>query len=127
MGELSRPIMTPLGVVYRSICYNQAEALAHGEWAAKMFGGSTASFHQVGPNQKGFFEPGILGMVPTSAKCVKKSKEPADTSWYQVPEHACVLVDDTSTPIALYFEARGLLLKPKESPPLTAYCTVSTT
>ena len=125
MGELSRPIMTPLGVVYRSICYSQAEALKHGEWAVKKFGGSTAAFHQIGPSPKNFFEPGMLGTVPPTAKCVKKSKEPADTGWYSVPEHACILVDDTSTPIALYFEKYGLLLKPKEDPPLTAYCTVA--
>ncbi len=117
--------MTPLGVVYRSICYNQPEALNYGEWAAKMFGGSTSAFHQFGPSPKGFFEPGMLGIVPAGAKCVKKSKEPADTSWYQVPEPACILVDDTSTPIALYFPNRGVLLKPKESPPLIAYCTVA--
>ena len=124
MGELSRPIMTPLGVVYRSICYAQAEALSHGEWAASLFGGSTAGFHQFGPNPKGYFEPGMLGTVPAGAKCVKKPQEPDDESWYGTPEHACVLVDDTSKPIALYFPNRGLLVKPKESPPLTAYCVV---
>jgi hypothetical protein len=125
MGELSRPIMTPLGVVYRNLCYAQVEALNHGEWAVKLFGGSTAAFHQIGPNMKGFYEPGVLATVPAGVRCVKKSKEPADTGWYSVPEVACVLVDDTSTPIALYFEKRGLLLKPKESPPLTAYCVVA--
>jgi hypothetical protein len=125
MGELSRPIMTPLGVVYRNICYPQAEALKNAEWAVKVFGGSTAAFHQFGPNGKGFYEPGILATVPVGARVVKKSAEPADTGWYSVPEQACVLVDATSTPIALYFEKRGLLVKPKESPPLIAYCLVS--
>ena len=126
MGELSRPIMTPLGVVYRCICYDQSEAVRYGEWAVKTFGGqsSTSAFHQFGPNQKGFYEPGVIATVPANAKCVKKAENTDSTDWYATPEQAHVLVDATSTPFALFFDQRGLLLKPNEDPPLTAYCIV---
>jgi hypothetical protein len=63
--------MTPLGVLYRSYCYNQDEALKCAEWAVKLFGGSTAAFHQLGPNGKGFYEAVVLATVPAGARTVR--------------------------------------------------------
>ena len=116
--------MTPLGVVYRSFCYTRDEALKYSQWAEKLFGGLASDFYVVGPNQKGFYEAAILASVPPGAKCIKKPKDAVSEEWQQKPEEAYVLFDDTTTPLALYFDKRELLVKPKESPPLTAYCVV---
>jgi hypothetical protein len=123
MGQLSAPIMTPLGVVYRSLCNNQGEALKYAEWAVKLFGGTASAFYVIGPGPKGFYEAAILGNVPTNAKQIKPpAKERPE--WQDAPAQAYVLFDDTETPLALYFHEHNLLLKPKESPPLTAGCDI---
>jgi hypothetical protein len=113
--------MTPLGVVYRSLCASQAEALKYSEWAAKLFGGDANAFTIVGPGVKGFYEAAIRATVPANATCVKRPKRDWPSDWYSTPEHAYVLFNDLETPIALYFDARELVLKPKEDPPLSAW------
>ncbi len=121
MGELSKPMMTPLGVLYRSLCDSDREALKYAEWAVKLFGGEASQLNLVGPNPKGMFEAGLLATVPATAKCMKARKAGEDTSWYATPEKACVLFDALETPAAFYFPARDLLFKPGSTPPMTAF------
>lgn len=121
MGELSKPMMTPLGVLYRSLCDSDREALKYAEWAVKLFGGETSQLNLVGPNPKGMFEAGVLATISPDAKCMKPRKAGEDTSWYATPEQACVLFDALETPAALYFHKRDLLYKPTTTPPMTAF------
>ncbi len=120
MGELTRPIMTPLGVIYRSYCDTEGEALKYAQWAVKLFGGTATAFNLV-CGKKGYYEAVILATVPANAKCFKERKKPEPTDWFQTPEPAYVLFDSLETPIALYFHKRELMLKPTTTPPMTAY------
>jgi len=120
MGELSKPIMTPVGVVYRCFFDTQANALKSSEWAVKLFGGETSAFNVIGPGRKGFYEAAIRFKVPQGAQCLKPRKG-ADDEWQKSPEHAYVLFDSLETPIALYFHDREFVIKLKSSPPLSAY------
>jgi hypothetical protein len=52
---------------------------------------------------------------------MKERKKPEPTDWFQTPELAYVLFDSIETPTALYFHKRDLLLKPTETPPMSAY------
>jgi hypothetical protein len=120
MGELSKPIMTPVGVVYRSFHDSVAHALKSGEWAAKLFGGAATAFHVIGPSSKGY-EAAIMASVPADVQDVKPRKTPSDGAWESTPEIAYVLYDSIETPIALYFHQHELVLKPISKPPMKAY------
>jgi hypothetical protein len=112
MGQLSKPIMTPVGVAYRSFHDTDANALKAAQWAVKLFGGQASAFQIIGPGRKGYYEAAILATVPETATCLAKDKS-RDTSWHGTPEHAYVLFDDLETPIGLYFHKKGLFLKLK--------------
>lgn len=122
MGELSKPIMTPLGVVYRSMMDTAGHALKSSEWAVKMWGGTATTFNVIGPGKRGFYEAAILAKVPPEAKCVKPRKDPP-IDWMQEPAHAYVLFDALETPLVLYFYKHELLYKP--SMQMTAYHAMS--
>jgi hypothetical protein len=123
MGQLSAPIKTPLGVVYRTLC-SDAEALEYAEWAVKLFGGTTSAFHIIGPGARGFYEAAILATVPAGTKQIKPQSDERP-AWQDAPAQAYVLYDDNEGPIALYFHEHKLLVKPKESPPLAAICDLN--
>ncbi|HEY8040878.1 MAG TPA: hypothetical protein VIF15_13830 [Polyangiaceae bacterium] len=125
MGELSRPIMTPVGVVYRSLHDAEGPALKAAQWAVALFGGATSSFNLVGPGRKGKYEAAIMATVPAGATCLQPRKG-ADASWFSTPEIAYVLFDSLETPCALYFHKRELFLKPGTKPPIYGYQEMST-
>jgi hypothetical protein len=121
MAQLSDPIMTPLGVVYRSFCNNQDEALKYAQWAVKLFGGDASAFRVIGPSTKGFYEAAIMATVPEGTKLIKPPKKMPSTAWQKEPAHAYVLFDNLEQPLALYFFEHELVVKPREEPPLMAY------
>jgi hypothetical protein len=124
MGELSKPIMTPVGVAYRSMHDSVEFALKSSQWAVKLFGGQCSELNVIGPGNKGKYESAILAKVPESASCIKARKD-ADKSWFQTPEQAYVLFDSLETPIVLYFFKRDLFLKPGTKPPIYGYGEIS--
>jgi len=126
MGELSKPIMSPLGVIYKCFHDSEAHALKSAQWAAKLFVGSALPFNIIGPGKKGMFEAGMMLTVPPTAKNMKPRKTPeADESWMQQPEHCYVLYDALETPIAVYFHKHDLICKPLTTPPMTAFFVLS--
>lgn len=124
MGELSKPIMTPVGVAYRSLHDTVEFALKSSQWAVKLFGGQASELNVIGPGNKGKYESAILAKMPEGASCIKARKD-ADTSWFQTPERAYVLFDALETPVILYFYKRDLFLKPGTKPPIYGYGEIS--
>lgn len=128
MGELSKPIMTPVGVAYRSLHDSAEVALKSAQWAVKLFGGlapmSASELNIIGPGRLGKYEAAVLATVPAGVSCVQPRKN-QDTSWFQTPEHAYVLFDALETPVALYFHKRDVFLKPGTKPPIFGYGEIS--
>jgi hypothetical protein len=124
MGELSRPIMTPVGVAYRSQHDNVEAALKSAQWAVKLFGGECSELNIVGPGKKGKYEAAILARMPAGASCIQPRKN-ADTSWFGTPELAYVLFDALETPIVIYFHKRDVFVKPGTKPPIYGYGEIS--
>ncbi len=128
MGELSKPIMTPVGVGYRSQHDTVEVALKSAQWATKLFGGLTpmqsSELNIIGPGKKGKYESAVLATVPANAQCIQARKN-ADTSWFQTPELAYVLFDALETPLIIYFHKRDLFLKPGTKPPIYGYGEIS--
>jgi hypothetical protein len=124
MGELSKPIMTPVGVGYRSQHDSVETALKSAQWAVKLFHGQSSELNIIGPGRKGKYEAAILAKVPENASCIQARKG-ADTSWFQTLEIAYVLFDALETPIILYFHKRDLFLKPGTKPPIYGYGEIS--
>ncbi len=128
MGELSKPMMTPVGVAYRSLHDSVEVAMKSSQWAAKLFGGlapvAMSELNIIGPGKKGKYESTVLTVVPAGASCIHARKN-ADTSWFQTPELAYVLFDALETPIIFYFHKRDLFLKPGTKPPVYGYGEIS--
>lgn len=124
MGELSKPIMTPVGVAYRSLHDSVDVALKSAQWAVKLFGGQASELNIIGPGKLGKYESAVLATVPAGASCVQARKN-ADTAWFQTPELAYVLFDALETPVALYFHKRDVFLKPGTKPPIFGYGEIS--
>jgi hypothetical protein len=128
MGELSKPIMTPVGVAYRSQHDTVESAVKSAQWAVKLFGAlshmSTSELNIIGPGKKGKYESAVLATVPPGAQCIQPRKN-ADTSWFSTPEPAYVLFNDLETPIVIYFHKRDLFLKPGTKPPIYGYGEIS--
>jgi len=124
MGELSKPIMTPVGVAYRSLHDSVEVALKSAQWAVKLFGGQASELNIIGPGRKGKYESSILAKMPQGASCVQARKN-ADTSWFGEPELCYVLFDALETPVALYFHKREVFLKPGTKPPIYGYGEIS--
>jgi hypothetical protein len=124
MGELSKPIMTPVGVAYRSLHDSVEVALKSAQWAVKLFGGKASELNIIGPGKLGKYESAVLATVPAGASCVQARKN-ADASWFQTPELAYVLFDALETPVALYFHKRDVFLKPGTKPPIYGYGEIS--
>jgi hypothetical protein len=128
MGELSKPMMTPVGVAYRSQHDTVDFALRSAQWAVKLFGGiapvTASELNIIGPGRKGKYEAAVLAAMPAGASCIQARKN-ADTSWFQTPELAYVLFDALETPVALYFHKRELFLKPGTKPPVYGYGEIS--
>jgi hypothetical protein len=120
MGELSKPFMTPVGVLYRSFHDTEAHALKAAEWAVKLFGGKTTAYNVIGPNKKGLYESGILFTVPADAEWAKPPRKDPDKSWWSEPTHAYVFFDSLETPAALFFYKQDLIIKPGRQPPFIA-------
>jgi hypothetical protein len=128
MGELSKPMMTPVGVAYRSLHDSVEPAMKSAQWAMKLFGGiapvTASELNIIGPGKKGKYESAVLTVVPAGASCIHARKN-ADTSWFQTPELAYVLFDALETPIVFYFHKRDLFLKPGTKPPVYGYGEIS--
>jgi hypothetical protein len=124
MGELSRPIMTPVGVAYRSQHDTVESALKSAKWAATLFGGQYSELNIIGPGKKGKYESAILARMPDGASCIQPRKN-ADASWFQTPELAYVLFDALEMPIVVYFHKRDVFLKPGTKPPIYGYGEIS--
>jgi hypothetical protein len=124
MGELSKPIMTPVGVAYRSQHDTVEVALKSAQWAVKLFGGAASELHIIGPGRKGKYESTIVVAMPAGAACIQPRKN-ADTSWFSTPELAYVLFDALETPVALYFHKRDVFVKPGTKPPVYGYGEIS--
>jgi hypothetical protein len=128
MGELSKPIMTPVGVAYRSLHDTVEVAMKSSQWAAKLFGGMApvqmSELTIIGPGKKGKYESTVTTIVPANATCIQDRKS-ADKSWFQTPELAYVLFDALETPVAFYFHKRDLFLKPGTKPPVYGYGEIS--
>jgi hypothetical protein len=128
MGELSKPIMTPVGVAYRSLHDSVEPAMKSAQWAIKLFGGiapvSASELNIIGPGKKGKYESSVLTVMPANASCIQARKN-ADQSWFQTPELAYVLFDALETPIVFYFHKRDLFLKPGTKPPVYGYGEIS--
>jgi hypothetical protein len=122
MGELQKPMMTPLGVLYRAYHDSEGHAFKSSEWAVKLFGGAVTSANMIGPGRKGYYEAAIMAKVPAEVQNVKPRKD-ANIDWQKDPTHAYVLYDSLETPLALYFYKHELLYKP--SMKMTAYFTFS--
>lgn len=125
MGDISKPIMTPVGVIYRLLCFTEAEAMKYAEWGVKLWGGTATPFNLLGPGAKGCYEAVIFTTIPPNAKVVKSRKAGDDTSWHSTPEPAVVLYDSVEAPNALYFHKREIVYKPSLNPPMWAYHTLS--
>jgi hypothetical protein len=125
MAELSTPIMTPLGLVYRIFFGSNDEALKFAEWAKGILGGVASPVSVFGPGPKGRYEAGLLATVPKGAKCLKRRKGVSE-AWMKTPEPAYVLFNEKETPIALYFHERELLFMLQDGKPITAYSAVPT-
>jgi hypothetical protein len=124
MGEISKPIMTPVGVAYRALHDSVETALKSSQWAVKLFGGSSSELNVIGPGKLGKYEAAVLFAMPPNAACVQARKN-ADISWFGTPELAYVLYDNLETPIALYFNKRDVFLKPGSKPPIYGYGEIS--
>ena len=124
MGELSKPIMTPVGVGYRSLHDTVEVALKSAKWGVNLFGGATSELNIIGPGKKGKYESAIIVGMPANATCVQARKN-ADTSWFSKPELAYILFDALETPIIVYFHKRDLFLKPGTKPPIYGYGEIS--
>jgi hypothetical protein len=124
MGTLSKPFMTPVGVLYRSFHESEAHALKAAEWAVKLFGGKTTAFNTIGPAKNGMYESGILYTVPENAEWAKPPRKEPDKSWWNEPTHACVFFDALDTPSALYFFKHDLIIKPGRTPPFIAQISI---
>lgn len=124
MGELSKPIMTPVGVAYRSLHDSVETALKCSQWAVKLFGGACSELNIVGPGKLGKYEATVVRAMPAGVSCVQARKN-ADTSWFETPELAYVLYDALETPVALYFHKRDVFLKPGTKPPIYGYGEIS--
>jgi hypothetical protein len=125
MGEISKPIMTPVGVVYRLLCPTEAAAMKYSAWAAKMFGGTFSPLNLVGPGTKGYYEAVVVTTIAPNAKVVKPRAKGDDVSWHATPEPALVLYDSLESPSALYFHKREIVYKNTLTPPMWAYHTLS--
>jgi hypothetical protein len=123
MGDLSKPIMSPVGVIYRAFHYSEAHALKSSEWAVKMFGGQTTAFDMIGPGKKGFYEAAVRIALPPDTQNVKPRKNPGDTSWMAEPQHAYVFYNDLEEPLALYFHQHEVIWKPRMK--MCGYFTIS--
>jgi hypothetical protein len=124
MGELSKPIMTPVGVGYRSLHDTVEVALKSAKWAVSLFGGAASELTIIGPGKKGKYESTIRVAMPAGASCVQARKN-ADTSWFPTAELAYVLFDALETPIIVYFHKRDVFLKPGTKPPIYGYGEIS--
>jgi hypothetical protein len=124
MGQLSKPIMSPVGVVYRCLHESEAHALKSAQWAVKLFGGSVTNFNIIGPGKSGMFEAAVMNTVPPGTACAKGRKN-ADISWFGEQAHAYVLYNDLETPLVLYFFKHEVLLKPSLNPPMYAFHEIS--
>jgi hypothetical protein len=124
MGELSRPIMTPVGVAYRSQHDTVEAALKSAQWGVKLFGGECSELNVIGPGKKGQYEAAMLARMPAGASCIQPRKN-ADTSWFGTLELAYVLFDALETPIVIYFHKRDVFLKPGTKPPIYGYGEIS--
>ena len=124
MGEISKPIMTPVGVAYRALHDNVADALKSSQWAVKLFGGSASELNVIGPGKLGKYEAAVIFTMPTNATCVQPRKN-ADKGWFGEPEHGYVLYDNLETPVAIYFHKRDVFLKPGTKPPIYGYGEIS--
>ena len=125
MGEISKPIMTPVGVVYRLLCASEAEAMKYSSWGMKMFLGTCSPLNLVGPGSKGFYEAVVVTTIPENAKVVKSRKSGDDISWHSTPEPAVLLYDSLEAPSALYFHKREVVYKNTLNPPMWAYFSLS--
>ena len=125
MGELSKPMMTPVGVVYRLLCPSEAEAMKYSAWGVKMFGGTCNPLNLVGPGSKGYYEAVVITTIAPNAKVVKPRKSGDDISWHSTPEPAVLLYDSLAAPSALYFHKREVVYKNTLTPPMWAYHTLS--
>jgi hypothetical protein len=124
MGELSKPIMTPVGVAYRALHDSPETALKSSQWAVKLFGGAASELNVVGPGKLGKYEAAVMFAMPANASCVQARKN-ADTAWFGTPELAYVLYDALETPVAIYFHKRDVFLKPGTKPPIYGYGEIS--
>jgi len=125
MGELSKPIMTPVGVAYRNQHDSVEVALKSAQWYTKLFGGTSSELNIIGPGRKGKYEAAVLATIPANAVCVQERKN-ADKSWFGTPELAYVLFDALEAPLALYFHKRDVFLKAGTKPPIYGYGEIST-
>ncbi len=124
MGELSKPIMTPVGVGYRSLHDSVETALKSAKWYTNLYGGTSSELNIIGPGKKGKYEASVTAIIPPSATCVQPRKN-ADASWFSTPELAYVLFDALETPVALYFHKRDVFVKPGTKPPIYGYGEIS--
>jgi hypothetical protein len=120
MGELSKPIMSPVGVVYRSFHDSEGNALKFAEWAKKTWGGDISAQRIIGPGKKGFYESAMMAQVAPGAQNVKPRKD-APTEWMSSLAHAYILFNALEEPIVLYFHEHELFYKPKSTPPMIGY------
>jgi hypothetical protein len=123
MGELSKPFMTPLGVMYRSLCDTDAQALKYASWAVKLFGGEASLQNIIGPGRKGCYEASVLATIPEGTKLLKP-RSTNDLSWISTPEQAYVFFDALETPASLYFHKHEMIFRPTLTPPMMAYFIV---
>ena len=112
MGELSKPIMSPVGVVYRAFHDSEANALKSASWAVKKFGGETSAFDILGPGKKGYYESAIRIILPADTQNVKPRKNPVDMSWQAEPQQAYIFYNELEEPLALYFIKHEIIWKP---------------
>ncbi len=124
MGEISKPIMTAVGVLYRNFHDSEVNALKSAVWATTLFGGKATSFDLIGPGKKGYYEAAILATVPANVQNVKPRKD-APTDWFQTPTQAYVFFDKYEQPAALFFYKYDLWVKPTTTPPMMGYQAMS--
>jgi hypothetical protein len=111
MGQISSPIMTPLGVAYRSYHDTAANALKYSEWGVKVLGGEASGTTIFGPGRKGFYEAGILVAVPVDKVTCVNPDPKKDLSWQTTPSQAYVLFDELEVPLFIYFPLKRYLVK----------------
>ena len=111
MADLSSPMMTPVGVVYRAFFPTAAHALKGAQFWCKLFGGEASELFLTA-NRKGFFEAVVEAKIPPGTQNVKPRKD-VDESWMANPARAQVLFTDLEQPRALYFFEHELLYRPE--------------